>query len=78
MRVSRQWRNLKYRKWHGVGHDGDANLGEGSLALSCPVCPQPGINIPENWRDDPDQYEAIDVVGAHADPSLDSSIRAFL
>lgn len=25
--------------------------GKGELAFFCPVCPQPGINIPDNWRE---------------------------
>ncbi|KAG1801936.1 uncharacterized protein BJ212DRAFT_1450009 [Suillus subaureus] len=31
-------------KWHGFGHRSD-NLNAGDLALFCPTCPQPGINI---------------------------------
>ena len=26
----------------------------GSLAIFCPSCPQPGINLPPNWKDLPD------------------------
>lgn len=46
MRVARQWRLLKTLKWtgHGVG---DLSLVRGGLALFCPACPQPGINIPK-------------------------------
>jgi hypothetical protein len=54
MRVGRQWRNLKYRKWHGFGHM-NREPQPGELALFCAACPQPGINLPENWKDDPDQ-----------------------
>lgn len=49
-RVGRQWRNLKQRKWSS----GDGPDGPGSLALYCAACPQPKINIPNNWRSDPD------------------------
>ncbi|KAG1746995.1 hypothetical protein EDD22DRAFT_958288 [Suillus occidentalis] len=31
-------------KWHGFGHCSD-NPSTGELALFCPVCPQPGINV---------------------------------
>ncbi|KAG1721330.1 hypothetical protein EDB19DRAFT_1898348 [Suillus lakei] len=31
-------------KWHGFGHRSD-NPNAGDLALFCPACPQPGINI---------------------------------
>jgi hypothetical protein len=53
--VSRQWRDLKNRKWFGFGHDLDTEPGNGALALFCPACPQPGINIPDDWRSHPDQ-----------------------
>lgn len=54
LRASRQWRNLKLRKWSGFGH-GRGNIGQGDLALRCPACPQPGINIPNDWDKDPDK-----------------------
>ena len=44
MRVARQWRQLKTMKWHGFGHRSNAP-NAGDLALFCPTCPQPGINI---------------------------------
>lgn len=30
--------------------------GEGDLALFCPACPQPGINLPPDWSSDPEQW----------------------
>jgi hypothetical protein len=51
MRVSRQWRNLESWKRFGFGHDEDSLPGKGDLAIFCPACPQPGINLPENWID---------------------------
>ncbi|KAG2154495.1 uncharacterized protein EDB93DRAFT_1248296 [Suillus bovinus] len=44
MRVTRQWRQLKTMKWHGFSHRSNAP-NAGDLALFCPTCPQPGINI---------------------------------
>lgn len=52
MLVSRQWRDLKIRKQFGFGHNQDIQPTNGSLALFCPACPQPGINLPESWKDD--------------------------
>lgn len=49
-RISRQWRNLKYRKW--FGHWGDEKPGRGQMALFCPACPQPGVNLPPDWKED--------------------------
>ncbi|KAI5987802.1 hypothetical protein EDC04DRAFT_2873316 [Pisolithus marmoratus] len=51
MRVPRLWRDLKHRKWFGFGHDTEKDPGEGGLALFCPACPQPGLNLPKDWRD---------------------------
>lgn len=55
MRVSRQWRNLKLRKWSGFGHEGRVPQ-SGEMAIFCPTCPQPDINLPEDWINDPGLY----------------------
>ncbi|KAG2119461.1 uncharacterized protein F5147DRAFT_647419 [Suillus discolor] len=44
MRVARQWRKLKLLKWNGFGHE-EKEIRPGNLALFCPACPQPGINV---------------------------------
>jgi hypothetical protein len=59
MRVSRQWRDLQTRKRFGWGHSFEGAPGLGDLALFCPACPQPGINLPEGWESDPDQLVEI-------------------
>jgi hypothetical protein len=51
MRVSRLWRDLKNRKWFGFGHDMESQPRLGDLALFCPSCPQPGINMPLHWEE---------------------------
>ena len=56
MRALRQWRDLTSRRRAGLPLDGTVQLKPGGLALFCPACPQPGVNLPENWRDDPQQY----------------------
>jgi hypothetical protein len=50
---SREWRDLLLRKHFGFGHDLDSKPGNGQLALFCPACPQPGINLPAPRSDDP-------------------------
>lgn len=52
-RVLIQWRHLKLLKRGGRGHDPSGVLGtkDGDLAILCPSCPRPGINIPDDWRD---------------------------
>lgn len=54
-RLSRMWRNLRLRQEHGFGHIA-TEPGAGQLAHFCPACPQPGINLPDNWKNDPDEY----------------------
>ncbi|KAG2130804.1 uncharacterized protein EDB93DRAFT_1094663, partial [Suillus bovinus] len=44
MRTARKWRQCKLYKWHGFAHkDGEPKASD--LALFCPACPQPGINL---------------------------------
>jgi hypothetical protein len=50
LRVSRQWRDLKNRMEQGIGHQSDETIPDGSMAVFCPACPQPGINLPEDWK----------------------------
>ncbi|TFK58068.1 hypothetical protein BDN72DRAFT_782554, partial [Pluteus cervinus] len=50
-RVARQWRNILYRKWFGFGHE-PRTPKQGEMALFCPACPQPGVNLPERWEED--------------------------
>lgn len=51
-RATRQWRNLKLRKWFGFGHR-LIQPSKGSMALFCAACPQPGVNLP---TDHPTRY----------------------
>ncbi|KAL0576182.1 hypothetical protein V5O48_005799 [Marasmius crinis-equi] len=50
-----QWRHLKMLKRGGRGHvdDGVATTGEGELAILCPSCPRPEINLVEGWETAP-------------------------
>jgi hypothetical protein len=49
LRASRQWRDIQGRMENGLGHEGGPS-GDGSMAVFCPACPQPGINLPEDWK----------------------------
>jgi hypothetical protein len=53
-RMSRIWRWMKKLKWAGYAGSSKkvAEVGAGELGIFCPACPQPGINLPDNWRDD--------------------------
>ena len=43
----------------GFGYEQKAELQPGSLAIFCPACPQPGINLPDEWDHDPKRYIAF-------------------
>ncbi|KAF8261851.1 hypothetical protein EI94DRAFT_1604708 [Lactarius quietus] len=49
LRASRQWRDLRNRMESGLGHQDDDGI-DGSMAIFCPACPQPGINLPDDWK----------------------------
>ncbi len=34
----------------GLGHRLEGNAPDGSMAIFCPACPQPGVNLPDDWR----------------------------
>ena len=55
MHVSRQWRDIQIRAQFGFGHDTHNIPGDGDLAEFCPACPQPGVNLPQNWHQEKDQ-----------------------
>jgi hypothetical protein len=58
-RMSRQWRWIKKLKWSGTASRTEETMiaKAGSLANFCPACPQPGINLPDDWKLDPQKYE---------------------
>ncbi|KLO10987.1 hypothetical protein SCHPADRAFT_942388 [Schizopora paradoxa] len=53
MVAARQWYDIKAKIWAGVGHDPPSDDTRGRLTLFCAPCPQPGINLPPNWRELP-------------------------
>lgn len=55
MRMVLQWRHLKLLKRGGRGNDpgGAEGTRNGELAVLCPSCPHPGINLPDDWQDAP-------------------------
>ena len=46
---------MKEYKWFGFANKSDTP-GPADLALFCPACPQPQINLPEGWQRDPQQW----------------------
>jgi len=60
-RMTRLWRWMKKLKWAGYGHNGKSTtaIKAGELAIFCPACPLPGINLPADWKDDVNRYVPI-------------------
>ncbi|KAH6869445.1 hypothetical protein BKA70DRAFT_1379648 [Coprinopsis sp. MPI-PUGE-AT-0042] len=57
-RAGRQWRRLKDLKRNGFAHKGRPP-GRGEMALFCAACPQPGINLPDDWELDDQAWKYI-------------------
>ena len=53
MRATRQWTLLRAMMQFGFGPKWRGEPGTGDLALFCAACPQPGVNIPDDWDSDP-------------------------
>jgi len=66
MRMNLQWRHLKMLKWGGRGHDdsGASGTKPGELAVLCPSCPRPGINLPEGWKEAPEGMKYVALLPA--------------
>ncbi|KDR81126.1 hypothetical protein GALMADRAFT_61075 [Galerina marginata CBS 339.88] len=55
-RMNLQWRHLQMLKWGGRANDASGVEGtkDGELAVRCPSCPHPGINLSDGWEAAPD------------------------
>ena len=49
-------RTMKEIVEFGFAHNGK-QPGEGDLAYFCAGCPQPGINLSEDWKNDPNRWK---------------------
>ncbi|TFY67309.1 hypothetical protein EVJ58_g1716 [Rhodofomes roseus] len=56
MRVTREWALLQAKKTFGYGPESRGKPADGELGHFCVACPQPGVNIPEQWQDEPKRY----------------------
>ncbi|KAF7305856.1 CxC2 domain-containing protein [Mycena chlorophos] len=53
LRMAREWRHLLLLKRGGrFGYKSNEaeNAAPGELAILCPACPRPGVNLPADWR----------------------------
>jgi hypothetical protein len=57
-KLSRAWRWMKKLKWAGYGQKTADPMkpAAGELNLFCPACPQPNVNLPADWKTDPNRY----------------------
>ncbi|RDX40788.1 hypothetical protein OH76DRAFT_1365678 [Lentinus brumalis] len=69
MRVVAQWRFLKRLKRAGRAHDpsGIPGTQPGELAVECPACPHPDINLPPNWEEVSDDLQYLYVMSVAID-----------
>ncbi|KAF8162353.1 hypothetical protein BJ912DRAFT_864825 [Pholiota molesta] len=60
-RMIMQWRHLQMLKWAGIQHEtnGVAGIQPGQLAVRCPSCPHPGINLLSGWENAPDEMKFL-------------------
>ncbi|KAK0488272.1 hypothetical protein EDD18DRAFT_1110250 [Armillaria luteobubalina] len=58
-RLMRQFHHLHLMKRFTRGHveDGIASTNPGQLTLGCLSCPHPGVNLPEDWKDNTKKEE---------------------
>jgi hypothetical protein len=45
------WRALITQKRFSFGYGENEDAKPGSMAIFCALCAQPGINLPEDWRE---------------------------
>ena len=52
LRMLRMWRHLRMMKRGGRSYDrtGVNGTSPGELAVQCPACPIPSVNLPPNWK----------------------------
>ncbi|PPR01605.1 hypothetical protein CVT26_013324 [Gymnopilus dilepis] len=64
LRTVLQWRHLKLLKRAGRGNDptGVAGTQNGELAIRCPSCPWPGVNLAEDWKNAPESMKFLYMV----------------
>ena len=61
LRIIHEWWNLKLLKRGGHAHDpsGVSSTKPGELALICPACPDPNINLPADWEKHPHELQCV-------------------
>ncbi|KAI9069790.1 hypothetical protein FKP32DRAFT_1559042 [Trametes sanguinea] len=78
MRVVAQWRHLKRLKRAGRGHacSGVEGTAPGELAVRCPACPRPDVNLPPNWDSVSDDLKFLYIMSVAIDACFRLKRRA--
>ena len=69
MHTSRAWRDIIARIQAGYGHTIGGVVEPGALAIFCPACPQPGVNLPDDWEKDKWRWVIIIILHLLTDSS---------
>ena len=61
LRALRMWRHLRMLKRGGRSYDktGPKGTSPGELAVICPACPIPSVNLPSNWQSVDKENECV-------------------
>ncbi|KAJ7071748.1 hypothetical protein B0H15DRAFT_793361 [Mycena belliarum] len=64
LRMAREFRHLLMLLRAGRPYDpaGVWGTGPGELAVLCPVCPRPGVNLPEGWENAPEEDQCLYII----------------
>ena len=65
----------------GLGHQADQVIPEdGSMAIFCPACPQPGLNLPDDWQTkySPYVHKSCPIFYDHICANSNELIRTFI
>ena len=64
LRTLQMWRHLRMLKRGGWSYDktGVNGTSPGELAVLCPVCPIPSINLPSDWKSVGGDSEYVDLL----------------
>ncbi|KAI0058288.1 hypothetical protein BV25DRAFT_1810998, partial [Artomyces pyxidatus] len=80
MNIIRQYRHIQMMKRAGRGHaiDGIGGTQPGECAVLCPACPQPGLNLSDDWVDAPasEQWIYRRIIAMDANFRLKNKLRS--
>jgi hypothetical protein len=72
LRMVREYSHLLMLKRAGRGHAKSGVMGttQGVLAVLCPCCPIPGVNLPEGWENAPPEHQYVALPALKRNPLI--------